>query len=365
MSHIEETIKRLRNFFNERKEDPVKVDIFLTEACNFKCKFCNYSKTSSEAIKKEMNDKRVLKLVDEICEMDVKVFGILGGEPFLRKKVLLKSMEKIKAKGIAGSIVTNGSLITEKDVVRMVKMEWDLIRLSIDGLKETHEYLRGIKESFDKVFLVLKTFSNIKKKLKSNFPTVEVNFVLTNKNYKELGKLIELLSIYDVNFIYVLPMIELTEDSKLLKITESDIKEVNRFLEEAREIGKKFNIPNNLKEIIEKNLYLYSNKMEKIIVSEKNKIPFCFLPWYTMNINSDGFVTPCAQWPKKDGIKLNGNSLNDIWFKEFDRMRKTINEKLPEWCSRCCVPLVDENKIIKEKLMKEYERKNKEIGNLE
>jgi radical SAM protein with 4Fe4S-binding SPASM domain len=69
-----------------------------------------------------------------------------------------------------------------------------------------------------------------------------------------------------------------------------------------------------------------------------------------MNINSDGSVTPCAQWPKQDGIKLNGKSLRKIWFEDFDKMRKVITQNLPSWCSRCCVPLVDENKAVREKL---------------
>ncbi|MEM5829500.1 MAG: radical SAM protein [Candidatus Aenigmatarchaeota archaeon] len=350
MSHLEETVRRLKNFLNGKKEDPIKVDIFLTEACNFKCKFCNYSKSPIEVIRNEMNDKRILKTINEICEMEVKVCGILGGEPFMRKEILMKIMKKIKNKGIAGSIVTNGSLVKERDVVEIVRMEWDLIRVSIDGLKKTHEYLRGVKGSFDKAFRLVKSFSRVKRKLKSNFPTVEVNFVLTNRNYKELGKLMQLLSASDVNFVYVLPLIELTEESKLLKINEDEVKEVNMFLQEAKEIGKKFGVFSNLDEVIEKKLYLYSNKMEEIILDEDKKLPPCFLPWYTININSNGFVTPCAQWPKEGGIKLNEKSLKEIWYKDFDRVRNEILKKLPEWCSRCCVPLVDENKEIRRKL---------------
>jgi MoaA/NifB/PqqE/SkfB family radical SAM enzyme len=259
-------------------------------------------------------------------------------------------MEKVKKNGISGSIVTNGSLLEEKDVERIVRMEWDLIRFSIDGLKDTHDFLRGVKGSFEKALNVIKTFYKIKKKLRSNFPTVEVNFVLTNRNYKELAKLIEILSPYEVNFVYVLPMIELTEEAKNLKIVKDEIPEVNRFLEEAREKSKEFGVENNLEEIIEKNLYIYSNKMERVILEEKGKLPACFLPWYTININSDGSVTPCAQWPKQDGIKLNGKSLRKIWFEDFEKMRKTIWQNLPFWCSRCCVPLVDENKAIREEL---------------
>jgi len=354
MSHLEETVARIESWLRGRKQLPTKVDIFFTEKCNFNCRFCNYPRITQN-IKKELSDTQILKLIEEICEMDVKVFGILGGEPFLRKKVLLESMEKIKKHGISGSIVTNGFLLEKRDVERIVKMRWDLIRFSIDGLEKTHDFLRGVRGSFKKVVSVIKDFHEIKRKLKSNFPTIEVNFVLTNKNYKELVNLIELLSFFEINFVYVLPVIELTEEARKLKIKEENVSEVSVFLEKAREISEKCGVRTNLKEIIEKKLYVYSNKMESIILEENmnyrgKKLPLCLLPWYTININSNGSITPCAQWPKEDGIKLDGKSLREIWFRDFDRMRKAILSELPSWCSRCCVPLVDENRVIKRQL---------------
>lgn len=350
MSHLEETVRRIKKWFKGEKGEPTKVDIFFTERCNLKCKFCNYSKITPKVIEQEMSDKKILRLIDEICEMNIKVFGVLGGEPFLRKKVLLESMEKIKKCGINGSIVTNGTLLEKKDVERIVMMEWDLIRFSVDGLEKTHEYLRGVKGCFKKVMGSIKTFYEVKKRFNSNFPTVEINFVLTNRNYQELGKLIQEASKYEINFVYILPMIELTEESKQLKISEKEVLRVNKFLEEVRKIGEQCGIKSNVDEIIQKNLFLYSNRMEKIIFEEKGKLPVCFLPWYTININSDGSVTPCAQWPKSEGVKLNGIPLRKIWFKDFEEMRERIQSNLPEWCSRCCVPLVDENREIRERL---------------
>ena len=353
--HIEEVSKRIIKMLNGKKQDPVKVDVFFTEACNLKCKFCNYSKIPLSILKKEMKDEKILKLIDEICELKVKIFGVLGGEPFMRKKVLLESMERIKENGIAGSLVTNGTLISSKDIERIIKMEWDLIRFSIDGLEKTHDYLRGRKGSFRKVMQTLKKFYELKKKLKSNFPTLEVNFVLTNRNYKELKDLIKKVSKFGVNFVYVLPLIELTPESKKLKITNPE--KVNKWLEKAKVESTKLGIKTNLDEIIKRNLYLYSNRMEKIIIEKNSRLPACFLPWYTINITSDGIATPCAQWPKEEGIPIN-KPLKEIWFKDFEKFREKMRKHLFEWCSRCCVPLVDENKEIK-KLIEKHVRKSK------
>ncbi len=359
MSHIEETTERIKKWFEGKKQYPTKVDIFFTEGCNLRCKFCNYSKIPVNKLNYEMNENRILKLINEICEMDTKVFGVLGGEPFLRKDVLMKSMEKIKEHGIAGSLVTNGTLLNEKDVKKIIEMKWDLIRFSVDGMEKTHDYLRGVKGSFKKVMNSIQKFYFLKKKMKSNFPTVEVNFVLTNRNYKDLPLLIKELSKYKINFIYILPLIELTEESKELKIKEKEIEEAKAFLEEAKKLSEEYEIKSNLEEVINKNLFLFSNQMKKIIFKKENKLPPCFLPWYSLNITSDGYVTPCAQWPKEEGIKLDGNSLKKIWFDDFEKMRKVIKTNLPYWCSRCCVPLVDENREIRKRLGNGG--KNKEI----
>jgi len=342
--HIEEISKRIVKMLKGKKQDPVKVDIFFTEACNLKCKFCNYSKTSLSILKKEMKDEKILKLIDEICDLKVRIFGVLGGEPFMRKKVLLESMERIKKSGIAGSLVTNGTLISTKDVERIVKMEWDLIRFSIDGLEKIHDYLRGKEGTFRRVLQTLKKFYEFKKKLKTNFPTLEINFVLTNKNYKDLVNLLKKVSKFKIHFVYVLPMIELTPESKKLKINNPE--KVNRWLEKAKIESDKLGIKTNLDEIIKKNLYLYSNQMEKIIIEKNSRLPACFLAWYTINITSDGIATPCAQWPKEGGVPIK-KPLKEIWFNDFENFRKKMRKNLFEWCSRCCVPLVDENKEIK------------------
>lgn len=352
MSHLEETVLRVRKWFESgEKQYPTKVDIFFTEKCNLKCRFCNYSKIPFAQAEQEMNDKTILKLINEICEMDVKIFGILGGEPFLRKSVLLESMRRVKAHDINGSIVTNGTLIEKKDVEKIVEMEWDLIRFSVDGIGETHDHLRGVTGTFDKVMNAIKIFHNVKKNLKSNSPTLETNFVLTNKNYNELGKLIKDMSHYGISFVYILPVIELTEESKHLKVNKTEAAQINESLKEAKKIGEEYGIRSNINEVIKKNLFLYSNKMDEIILEGNKKLAPCFLPWYTMNINSDGSVTPCAQWPKSEGINLNNKSLREIWFKDFEKMRKSIKKQLPECCSRCCVPLVDENIDIRKQLV--------------
>ena len=72
--HLKETSKRIEKWMNGEPQLPTKIDMFITERCNLKCKFCNYHSSSP---KKELTDLEVSKLISQICEMDIRIFGIL------------------------------------------------------------------------------------------------------------------------------------------------------------------------------------------------------------------------------------------------------------------------------------------------
>jgi radical SAM protein with 4Fe4S-binding SPASM domain len=308
--------------------------------------------------KQELKKRELIKIVDFCKENEVRIIGILGGEPFCRKDVLIPLMRRIKKYGIDGSIVTNGTLLDENSISEIVKMEWDLIRFSIDGTEKIHDFLRNKKGSFKLIVKAIKKFNEMKRKLKKSKPTLEINFVLFDKNYKELPKVVKLASELNCNFIYVLPMIEFTEFSKKLRI--KDAEKARDFLLKAKDVAGELSVKTNIEQVIKDFLMNKAGKMEEIILPseklmDKTYIP-CFLPWYSMSIDAIGNVMPCCNLSPV-GENIREKSLKEIWFgKKFNEIRnKMINRNLPSECSRCCVPLVDENRILREKLwMKKY-----------
>lgn len=353
MSHFDETVKRLGEWFSSGKlQLPTKVDMFFTESCNLRCKFCNYS--TPDHARKEMSDEEITRLIGQVCGMGVGVFGVLGGEPFLRKDVLLRSMESVRKSGVDGSIVTNGTLLEDADIEHVVKMDWNLVRLSIDGTKTVHEALRGVDGSFDRTASALSKINDCKARFRSEHPTVEINFVLTNSNYKDLADVVRMAAEESVNFVYVLPLIELTEQSRALKIGEGEATAARGELMKATRLAKKLGVRTNLDEVINGDAFLLSNEMASVVSgqepSDGGAIHACLMPWYAMNITAEGIATPCAQWPKEDGVSVIGRDLKEVWFGDFEKFRKRTRDGLSGWCERCCVPLVDENRELKKAL---------------
>lgn len=83
---------------------PIEVYLYLTNKCNQKCGFYyNHSK-----IKDEFSKDDVYKIVDEAKELGVFTIGVLGGEPLVRKDLLLEMFDRC-GNSINKVITTNAS----------------------------------------------------------------------------------------------------------------------------------------------------------------------------------------------------------------------------------------------------------------
>ena len=351
---MDEKTKRVQNWLNNGKDYPFKVDLFLTHKCNLKCVFCNYPKKKPV---QELDRETIMNLAKESGKLGVKVMGILGGEPFVRKDIILDFMTEIKKNNIAGSIVTNGMLLNEESIKKIIEIKWDLIRFSLDGSNaETHDYLRGVKGSFDKLISVINLFNKLQEEMNSHSPTIEINTVLCKKNIEDISKIIKLVNSLKIKRIYFLPMIEFVEGIDYLKLKNEDSKLILEEIEKAEKISKKLGITSNLNEIKQDYTFAKSNEINTVLVnqdniSEKDYIP-CFMPWYAMSIDAEGNVTPCGQIKTDSYANIKGSSLEKVWFSNhFNKLRKNmLDKKLPTGCSRCCMPILDENKEIRKML---------------
>ncbi|MDT7858475.1 MAG: radical SAM protein [Candidatus Aenigmarchaeota archaeon] len=161
--------------------------------CNQLCKTCNIWKNNPiEEKKKELK----LNEIERIFSQFPKIFWltITGGEPFLRRdlvEIVKIAYEKSKVNVL--TITTNGSLpdIIEKDVKEILmkcKNLTIIVNVSIDGDRELHDKIRGIKGSFDKA---VETIEKLKK-IKSRRLIVGINSVISIFN---VGKLYNLLNV--------------------------------------------------------------------------------------------------------------------------------------------------------------------------
>ena len=168
-SLIKLAIKSLKtNFIN--KIDPYKLTFAITYRCNSRCRHCNIWK---------LRPKNELKL-DEIKKFVKKNdffrwVNLTGGEPFLRKDLvdIVQTFVQYSPNLSLINMITNSfhPSFIEGRIKEMLRFNSLLIvGVSIEGLKETDEYIRKMEGHFNKALNLYKRLKNLEMKEK-NFKT--------------------------------------------------------------------------------------------------------------------------------------------------------------------------------------------------
>lgn len=159
--------------------------IDLTYQCNFRCKHC--FNASGEHMNRgcELTDKEILKVVDDLKEIQVESVCLCGGEALLRKELLFECCRQLKENGIRVSTVSNGYLLDRFAAKGLKDAGIDVVQISIDGAtEETHDWMRNKEGSYRKAIDALSI-------LHDEGVRTETAFVPTKRNITELEAAID------------------------------------------------------------------------------------------------------------------------------------------------------------------------------
>ena len=190
MVNLTKFTRRIKRLFT--KDKPQQIIFFITNRCNSRCKHCfNWKVLNAEM--NELSLEEIEKISKNLGEFPDLLLS--GGEPFLRRDLadlcyIFYSNNKI----VNLAIPTNSLLpetIRDKTIEILEKCKGInlTLNLSLDGLKETHENIRGVKGNFEKVFENIKGLTKIREK----YPNLKINVstVVFNENIKEIPELVE------------------------------------------------------------------------------------------------------------------------------------------------------------------------------
>ena len=114
-----------------------------TNTCNLRCTFCFVT----EGMTREggfMGFDLFKKIIDDSPDLEHLCMHNWG-EPLLHKDIF-KMIEYAKNKGVNYVVMnTNGTLLTDKMIDKVVNSKLDIIRFSIDGSAETFMRVRGVE----------------------------------------------------------------------------------------------------------------------------------------------------------------------------------------------------------------------------
>lgn len=132
---------------------PFNLTLELTPLCNFRCPMCyvRLSRTAMEQRGGYLRAAQWLEITRQFADMGLMSASLSGGEPLLRPD-FWEIYEGICRQGIYPTLFTNGALLDERAMERLVKFPPRTIKLSLYGASnETYRTMCGVENGFDKV----------------------------------------------------------------------------------------------------------------------------------------------------------------------------------------------------------------------
>jgi Y-X(10)_GDL-associated radical SAM protein len=132
---------------------PVHVVWEITLACDLKCQHCGSRAGKSRP--RELSTEECLDLVRQCARLGTREITLIGGEAYLRRD-WLAIIREIRAQGMDCSLQSGGLHLTAERIRQAAKAGLQAAGISIDGFRETHDRLRGVKGSFDAALKALR-----------------------------------------------------------------------------------------------------------------------------------------------------------------------------------------------------------------
>lgn len=291
-----------------------------TLRCNLTCIHCGSDCYKTSEIK-DMPLEDFLKVLDEIKEVyppNKTIIVLTGGEPLLRPDIEECGRQFLE-RGFPWGMVSNGYALTEKKFAALVNNGMRSLTISLDGTRESHNWLRNKEDSFDKAINAIQAVKN--------HPSLVFDVVtcVNQNNINELDEIKKLLienGIKKWRLFTIFPKGR-AKDEPLLDLKEGQLQQIMEFIVKTKKEG---HIDPDFS--CEGFLGGWENEARKGFF-------FCRAGINIGSVLANGDISAC---PSLRGDYIQGNiykdKFMDIWENKFSVMRNrewTKNGK----CSEC------------------------------
>jgi radical SAM protein with 4Fe4S-binding SPASM domain len=149
---------RVRTAQDQRLHVPVHVVWEITLACNLKCGHCG-----SRAGKRRANELSTAECIDVVRQLaaaGTREITLIGGEAYLRRDWLEIAAE-IARHGIHCGVQTGARGLTKERIAAAYAAGVRAIGVSVDGLRDLHDFLRGVAGSHDQAIRAIEDVRDV------------------------------------------------------------------------------------------------------------------------------------------------------------------------------------------------------------
>lgn len=318
-------MRQLSQYRSYLREHPRLVYLFveLTDRCNLACRHCGSSCDGKRGRFLETDLLlHTLQTVAEDFPPEQVMICLTGGEPMLHPDFHTIA-ERIVALGFPWGITTNGTLIDLAAAQRLKALRLGSITVSLDGLRETHEWLRRTPGCFQK------TLDAVAALHETGIP-VQITSVIHRRNYHELDGLYRLmcdLNVASWRVINLEPIGRGLDDPSLLLSHE----EFTRLLDFIREKRYAKDTPMDVR--LGCSHYLSFDYEHEV----RDNYFFCGSGLYVASILCDGSIYSCLDIERRPELvqgHIAVDRFSEVWRDRFSPFRED-RSLLCEACRDC------------------------------
>lgn len=183
---------------------PVGIKLELTHRCNLRCGFC-YTDSPRHTLARtaDLSDEQWLKIADEAAELATAEVVLSGGEPLLRRELVLELLGLLAGRGVGLALNTNGWFVDDAVADRLAAIEGLRVDISIDGATAAlHDEARGVPGSWKRAVQATS-------RLLARGVRVDVVQVVTPENERALGDFLAQMHALGVTWVHLTPVVEI------------------------------------------------------------------------------------------------------------------------------------------------------------
>jgi MoaA/NifB/PqqE/SkfB family radical SAM enzyme len=374
------TLAHLRAPAADNLPMPTFVQLRLTNICNLRCKMCGQwgdtgvfreqsdagdSAGERRRIRDRIGLKRQLslhdykRLLDELAPHQP-IISLFGGEPFLYPDIL-PLIHEVKKRKLTLNVITHGGLL-ERDARELVESGIDSIAVSFDGTPDLHDQIRGRATSFQSAAAGVRALAEWKKRLGTGAPVLLAVFPLTELNIHaaeaSIQSLRELpLDVINVGLRWFVPPEAGAQYEQVMRdafgvsatswrgfefswprnpTSERQLADLARFLKALRR-RRRFSWSTGphisfVPDVKADEVPAYFTEPSRTFGHD-----LCPVAWYFAQVEPDGEVCFCGDFPDYSIGNVRHERFQDIWTGEkADAFRRKLAQEPLPICARCC-----------------------------
>jgi radical SAM protein with 4Fe4S-binding SPASM domain len=355
---IKRTLKKANKVFLPQKLyfGPEFIILGVNNVCNLHCKMCdvgtqnletNFAQNLLGSHPLNMPLELFEKIINQVADLYPRAkIGYAFTEPLVYPHLKV-SLSYAAKKGLKTTVTTN-ALNLKRKAEDLVSGQLSELYISLDGLQETHNYIRGNKQSFQKAIEGIEYISKLE-----GAPDISVFCVITEWNYLELNKFVDYFSTLPIKKLGFMHQNFVTKElaeshnaiyGSLYQATHSNIEETNfsniDLLELNEEIKKVKASSHSFEISFSPDLEGTENLNDFYHNPTKKLGRTCNDAFTNVMIKTDGSVIPShGRCYNSEMGNIYKNTISEIWNSSaYGKFRKTLVNAggLMPACNRCC-----------------------------